>query len=163
MKVFFVYSIDMKRDINVIEARQQTAVPSSTLSYAYVCSDTPRYSRACSCLGVTPTTTALKVPQKTTTVTVTKIVTEDYRLPLFHVHEWGDGACTLKTANQPLKLTFVLGECVNLVEAVGIRFEVFSAGSCNTTVLIAASSIHTTLIAAATVSDNPFHLKGVKK
>ena len=46
-----LYSIDIKRDTNVIEARQQTAFPSSTLSYAYVSSDT-HVSQVCAFISV---------------------------------------------------------------------------------------------------------------
>ncbi|KAF3934450.1 hypothetical protein ABW19_dt0200923 [Dactylella cylindrospora] len=54
--------------------RQQTQAPSNIPTYASVCSGAYRYSSACSCVGVTATTTTL--PAETTTVFVDETVTQ---------------------------------------------------------------------------------------
>lgn len=53
-----------------VPKRQATAVPSVIPSYASACSGMVRYSSACSCLGVRPTTITVATPVTTTTITV---------------------------------------------------------------------------------------------
>ncbi|KAL2062320.1 hypothetical protein VTL71DRAFT_6586 [Oculimacula yallundae] len=55
--------------------RQVTASPSNIPSYASVCSGAVRYSSACSCIGVTRTTTIVAAPSTTTTVRITLTAT----------------------------------------------------------------------------------------
>ncbi|MCJ1296775.1 hypothetical protein MMC34_008342 [Xylographa carneopallida] len=54
-----------------LEPRQMTVAPSSIPAYASACSGTSQYSSACSCIGVTPTTTTVAAPTTTTTKTIT--------------------------------------------------------------------------------------------
>ncbi|MCJ1437630.1 hypothetical protein MMC27_007017 [Xylographa pallens] len=54
-----------------LEPRQMTVAPSSIPAYASACSGTSQYSSACSCIGVTPTTTTVTAPTTTTTKTIT--------------------------------------------------------------------------------------------
>ncbi|PMD13310.1 hypothetical protein NA56DRAFT_694920 [Hyaloscypha hepaticicola] len=58
-----------------LQERQVTVVPSSTPGYASACSTPGAYSSACSCWGITATTTVAPTPITTTTVTVTATAT----------------------------------------------------------------------------------------
>ncbi|MCJ1282496.1 hypothetical protein MMC26_001819 [Xylographa opegraphella] len=60
-----------------LDRRQMTAAPSSIPTYASACSGSVRYSSACSCIGVTRSTTTAPTPVTTTTVTVTTVQTSD--------------------------------------------------------------------------------------
>ncbi|KAK6503002.1 hypothetical protein TWF481_008038 [Arthrobotrys musiformis] len=56
-----------------VKARQVTVVPSNIPVYALAaCSGAARYSSACSCIGVRPSTTTLPTPTITVTVTKTR-------------------------------------------------------------------------------------------
>ncbi|CZR56072.1 uncharacterized protein PAC_05960 [Phialocephala subalpina] len=55
-------------------ARQATVSPSSVPAYATYCSASARYASACSCLGITKTTTTLATPTVTETTTATTTV-----------------------------------------------------------------------------------------
>jgi hypothetical protein len=59
---------------DVILGRQTTVVPSSIPAYASACSGSVGYSSACSCLGVTASTTTAPTPSTTITVTTTSTV-----------------------------------------------------------------------------------------
>ncbi|RVD88979.1 uncharacterized protein DFL_000003 [Arthrobotrys flagrans] len=54
-----------------IKARPVTVIPSRIPAYAAACSGSARYSSACSCIGVRPSTTTARTPTKTVTVTRT--------------------------------------------------------------------------------------------
>ncbi|KAK6528619.1 hypothetical protein TWF281_009857 [Arthrobotrys megalospora] len=54
-----------------LEARQVTVTPSNIPAYASACMGRARYSSACSCIGVKPSTTTAPTPVKTVTITVT--------------------------------------------------------------------------------------------
>ena len=54
-----------------------TVAPSSIPTYASACSGSVRYSSACSCIGVTKSTTTAPTPITTTTVTATTVQTSD--------------------------------------------------------------------------------------
>ncbi|MCJ1387154.1 hypothetical protein MMC17_010287 [Xylographa soralifera] len=58
-----------------IAPRAVTVSPSSVPTYASACSGTARYSSACSCFGVTHSTTTASTPSTTITVTATVIAT----------------------------------------------------------------------------------------
>jgi hypothetical protein len=119
-----------KCGINTIEVRQETEIPSKTPDYASVCSGTSRYSSACSCIGLTPTTTILRAPKTTTTIMVTETKTVDYRLPTFEAYQWGDSACSEEIGSGfPPNVIFEFGKCVNLPVSASIIFESFSPGS----------------------------------
>lgn len=53
----------------VVKARQVTESPCAIPTYASSCNDRDAYSSACSCFGVTETTTTVRPPRTTTTVT----------------------------------------------------------------------------------------------
>lgn len=59
-----------------IVPRQVTVTPTSIPAYASACSGAVRYSSACFCIGATHTTTTVKAPTKTTTVSKTSTITE---------------------------------------------------------------------------------------
>ncbi|KAN0119734.1 hypothetical protein V8E51_001942 [Hyaloscypha variabilis] len=99
-------------------------------SYASACSGTSRYSSASSCIGAKATTTTL--PSKTTTTsTITKTKTVSYDLPIFTAYQWQDQECS--QVLDPSPILFELGQCVNIPYALGISFDSFSPGSCETT------------------------------
>jgi len=58
-----------------IAARQKTVSPASIPAYASPCSGAARYSSACSCIGVTRTTSTVAAPRTTTTSISTVTVT----------------------------------------------------------------------------------------
>ncbi|MCJ1408961.1 hypothetical protein MMC19_003038 [Ptychographa xylographoides] len=62
---------NLKRGFEVVERRQVTVTPSSVPTYASACSGTARYSSACSCAGITKSTSTAPTPVTTVTVSVT--------------------------------------------------------------------------------------------
>ncbi|MCJ1297681.1 hypothetical protein MMC08_000469 [Hypocenomyce scalaris] len=66
---------DLRGSKVTIAPRQMTQVPSSIPSYASACSGSVRYSSACSCIGVTKSTTTAPTPSTTVTVTATAVQT----------------------------------------------------------------------------------------
>ncbi|PMD35343.1 hypothetical protein L207DRAFT_587652 [Hyaloscypha variabilis F] len=91
----------------------------------------PTYGfNASSCIGAKATTTTL--PSKTTTTsTITKTKTVSYDLPIFTAYQWQDQECS--QVLDPSPILFELGQCVNIPYALGISFDSFSPGSCETT------------------------------
>jgi len=73
-------SIPLARPAVDLVARQMTVAPSSIPAYASACSGSVRYSSACSCIGVTKSTTTAPTPITTKTVTVTTVQTSDITL-----------------------------------------------------------------------------------
>ncbi|MCJ1401562.1 hypothetical protein MMC11_004778 [Xylographa trunciseda] len=67
---------DLRGHSVTIAPRQMTVTPSSIPSYASACSGSVRYSSACSCIGVTKSTTTAPTPITTKTVTATAVQTD---------------------------------------------------------------------------------------
>ncbi|MCJ1290149.1 hypothetical protein MMC34_001685 [Xylographa carneopallida] len=66
---------DLRAPAISLAARQMTVAPSSIPTYASACSGAVRYSSACSCIGVTKSTTTAPTPITTKTVTATAVQT----------------------------------------------------------------------------------------
>ncbi|MCJ1396542.1 hypothetical protein MMC18_009433 [Xylographa bjoerkii] len=67
---------DLRGHSVTLAPRQMTVAPSSIPSYASACSGSARYSSACSCIGVTKSTTTAPTPVTTKTVTATAVQTD---------------------------------------------------------------------------------------
>ncbi|MCJ1296429.1 hypothetical protein MMC34_007995 [Xylographa carneopallida] len=104
--------------------RQVTVVPSAIPTYASACSGSVRYSSACSCIGVTATTSTAATPLTTVTVTVTASVTK----PTVAFTGFYGQNCDAGTENGD-DGSFVEGECVSLPDQISIEEDGFSAGS----------------------------------
>ncbi|MCJ1400014.1 hypothetical protein MMC11_003217 [Xylographa trunciseda] len=107
-----------------LEARQVTVVPSAIPTYASACSGSARYSSACSCIGVTATTSTAATPLTTVTVTVTAEITK----PTVAFTGFYGQACDAGTENGD-DGSFIEGECISLPDQISIDDEGFSAGS----------------------------------
>ncbi|MCJ1420347.1 hypothetical protein MMC32_006704 [Xylographa parallela] len=109
---------------DALEARQVTVVPSAIPTYASACSGSVRYSSACSCIGVTATTSTATTPVTTVTVTVTADVTK----PTVAFTGFYGQNCDAGTENGD-DGSFIEGECQSLPDQISIDEEGFSAGS----------------------------------
>ncbi|MCJ1434077.1 hypothetical protein MMC27_003443 [Xylographa pallens] len=107
-----------------LEARQMTVVPSAIPTYASACSGSVRYSSACSCIGVTATTSTAATPMTTVTVTVTADVTK----PTVAFLGFYGQNCDAGTENGD-DGSFIEGECLSLPDQLSIEEDGFSAGS----------------------------------
>jgi hypothetical protein len=100
-----------------LEARQVTVVPSSIPAYASPCSGSVRYSSACSCIGVTHTTTTAPTPTTVVTADATSTIVDTYPYIEFTGYI-SDSSCSSGNTESG---SFVAGDCVILPNELSIE------------------------------------------
>ncbi len=107
--------------------RQVTVIPSSIPTYASGCTDSFRYSSACSCIGVNPTTITASTPTTTVTVSTT---TNFVAAPTVVAAENGfTGDCT-DSSNNVLDTIVPFNECVVFQNSASVQITQFIPGAC---------------------------------
>ncbi|MCJ1414236.1 hypothetical protein MMC32_000562 [Xylographa parallela] len=128
-----------KRTVD-LEPRQVTVTPSSIPSYASACSGSAGYSSACSCVGVTRSTTTVATPTTTTTITVTS--------PAFTTQITTDATVVLTTIDSTS--TFVTTDSTQVVTTTHSTSTFYTIDATATVVVTDSTSILTTTVATAT-------------
>ncbi|MCJ1323084.1 hypothetical protein MMC15_008435 [Xylographa vitiligo] len=130
---------DQQRNVD-LQPRQVTVTPSSIPAYASACSGSAGYLSACSCVGVTRSTTTVATPLTTTTVTVTS--------PAFTTLTTTDSTAVVTTVDST---STVLTTDSTLVVTVTDSTSTFYTIDATATVVVTDStSILTTIVATTT-------------
>ncbi|MCJ1381279.1 hypothetical protein MMC17_004388 [Xylographa soralifera] len=123
-----------------LQPRQVTVTPSSTPSYASACSGSAGYSSACSCIGVTKSTTTVATPTTTTTTTVTS--------PTFTTQITTDATVISTTIDSTS--TFLTTDSTLVVTATDSTSTLYTIDATATIVVTDSTSIFSTTVTTAT-------------
>lgn len=114
-----------------LEARQATVSPTNIPAYASACSGAVRYSSACSCIGITATTTTVAAPSTTTTVQAT--VSLIRQAPGVVMNNYLDEQCIVANTDVPQMTVYADGTCYPIYESNSNINIQFSSGNCGVT------------------------------
>ncbi|MCJ1438399.1 hypothetical protein MMC27_007787, partial [Xylographa pallens] len=123
-----------------LQPRQETVTPSSIPSYASACSGSVGYSSACSCVGVTRSTTTVATPTTTTTITVTS--------PAFTTQITTDATVVLTTVDSTS--TFLTTDSTQVVTTTDSTSTFYTIDATATIIVTDSTSILSTTVATAT-------------